>query len=336
MMADRQLTALPEPYEYSPLANPSDEIRIVLLSAGLARLSDGQKVPQASLYALNLAARPPYSALSYCWGKATDTRVMLLDGKTKCITRNLADYLIQQAQDMQRLGHQECAYWIDAMSINQGDNEEKSHQVQIMGQIFSSAYAVEAWLGPETTDSPAAFQCMEEMSKIVVMPDREMMGSHLLTYVVGHVNDRIIPLHNLLIMDWWQRVWIQQEVALNTPDMITLVCGRGRIGWEVVANVFHCFQLLGNGPDPARHRHMSRDQYESLARRLVDMSSCMMAYLWQHPQQQAAVSDPTHARKLIWRLLINMILEKHAPRATFPIDYLYGILGIISDKGGRL
>jgi hypothetical protein len=42
--------------------------------------------------------------------------------------------------------------WIDAICINQSDNEEKSQQVRLMGEIYSKAEVVRVWLGPSTED----------------------------------------------------------------------------------------------------------------------------------------------------------------------------------------
>jgi hypothetical protein len=38
--------------------------------------------------------------------------------------------------------------WIDAVSTNQEDLQERGHQVQIMGDIYATAQGVIVWLGP--------------------------------------------------------------------------------------------------------------------------------------------------------------------------------------------
>jgi hypothetical protein len=42
--------------------------------------------------------------------------------------------------------------WIDALSINQDNDLEKSRQVRAMGKIYSSAQAVFCWLGWDNID----------------------------------------------------------------------------------------------------------------------------------------------------------------------------------------
>jgi hypothetical protein len=39
------------------------------------------------------------------------------------------------------------ALWIDALCIDQGQNDERNHQVQQMGSIYSGAQRVIAWIG---------------------------------------------------------------------------------------------------------------------------------------------------------------------------------------------
>ena len=47
----------------------------------------------------------------------------------------------------------DCVYsrllWVDSICINQTDNDEKNHQVRIMGRIFNSACMVVIWLGEQ-------------------------------------------------------------------------------------------------------------------------------------------------------------------------------------------
>lgn len=47
--------------------------------------------------------------------------------------------------------HPNLFLWVDAICINQQDDEEKSKLVQHMGEIFQSASRVYAWLGPAET-----------------------------------------------------------------------------------------------------------------------------------------------------------------------------------------
>jgi hypothetical protein len=50
--------------------------------------------------------------------------------------------------------------WIDAISINQANVQERSSQVSMMGDIYGSAFCVRIWLGYATHDSYAAMRVL--------------------------------------------------------------------------------------------------------------------------------------------------------------------------------
>ncbi|OCL11331.1 hypothetical protein AOQ84DRAFT_424047, partial [Glonium stellatum] len=94
-----------------------------------------------------------YEALSYVWGSAQDTVPIHINKKTFDITRNLEGALREF-----RLGDRPLALWVDAICINQRDNDEKSKQIQLMGKIYKYAKRVLVWLGPESNSVGKAFR----------------------------------------------------------------------------------------------------------------------------------------------------------------------------------
>lgn len=61
------------------------------------------------------------------------------------------------------------ALWVDAVCINQCDDEERYQQVARMADIYSSAAKVVIWLGPEADNSTAAIESSKTLaSKIHV------------------------------------------------------------------------------------------------------------------------------------------------------------------------
>ena len=82
-----------------------------------------------------------YSCLSYVCGDQDNTRNILLNSHTKPVTHNLF-------VAMRRLRwHGVRTIWIDALCINQADNDEKSAQVSRMAQTYANAFRVIIWLG---------------------------------------------------------------------------------------------------------------------------------------------------------------------------------------------
>lgn len=97
-----------------------------------------------------------YTALSYAWGAQRLARPIII-GDRVCLVSDTVE------QALRHLRH-ETEYkgvWIDQICINQGDDREKSHQVEQMRHIYSGAEEVVAWLGPPFDDSVFLFTCMK-------------------------------------------------------------------------------------------------------------------------------------------------------------------------------
>ncbi|KAK5659690.1 hypothetical protein OQA88_900 [Cercophora sp. LCS_1] len=58
--------------------------------------------------------------------------------------------------------------WVDALCINQGDVEEKSYQVGLMGRIFSEAATVLIWFGESDRNAEVAFGYVREVHEWLV------------------------------------------------------------------------------------------------------------------------------------------------------------------------
>lgn len=90
--------------------------------------------------------RPDYRALSYTWGSPSPTFNILCDGRAINIRENLYRFLqLLSTQD----GEHHSYFWIDQISIDQGNVLEKNHQVVLMAKIYRLACGITAWLGEE-------------------------------------------------------------------------------------------------------------------------------------------------------------------------------------------
>ena len=90
----------------------------------------------------SLSANLGYEALSYCWGKSTNKVHIQLNEKEFLVTKNLHSALLRlRKQKEQR------TLWIDAICINQADDEEKNRQVPLMRRIYQSCERVLIWIG---------------------------------------------------------------------------------------------------------------------------------------------------------------------------------------------
>ncbi|KAF6810017.1 gag protein [Colletotrichum plurivorum] len=105
------------------------------------RLLEVQELDTTAIYGVRcqltawpLEHAPGFHAVSYTWGDPEQTTFIHVNGKLLEVRRN-CEYALKQAG---------CHggtrfHWVDAICINQGDHQEKSHQVQMMGRIFKSA-----------------------------------------------------------------------------------------------------------------------------------------------------------------------------------------------------
>ena len=146
-------------YLCTPLSD-SKKIRLVTL---LPRTESAQIRVLLTMKLLTEYDGPEYEALSYTWGSPkfrTNILVRRSPTSTLSITRNLA-----VALNCLRHKDRPRTLWIDALCINQQDLDERSAQIQRMGDIYSKASRVVIWLGPESHDSSMAMDCVELISR---------------------------------------------------------------------------------------------------------------------------------------------------------------------------
>ena len=102
-----------------------------------------------------------YEALSSVWGDEQDKLEIMLDNKPFMVTRNLHDFLLQTRPKCGASSVRAGPFWIDAISINQNDNEEKGAQVNMMGDIYRNCERCIVLMGKEKDDSALAFDLMK-------------------------------------------------------------------------------------------------------------------------------------------------------------------------------
>ncbi|KAF2140908.1 uncharacterized protein K452DRAFT_319202 [Aplosporella prunicola CBS 121167] len=159
-----------------------------------------------------------YMALSYTWGGyETEAHVFLTDScKSLAITTNCA-----QAIRWLRLKAEIRLVWIDAISIDQSNVQERNSQVRMMGDIYRNAGLVIVYLGEESCHTS-----MKEISNADVSKRK---------------SKDIAP--DILYKPWFRRIWVIQEVVLSKAAMV--ICGEACISWD-------CFVMWAN-----RHRSLA-------------------------------------------------------------------------------
>ncbi|KAI0836940.1 HET-domain-containing protein [Hypoxylon sp. FL0890] len=79
----------------------------------------------------------PFEALSYSWGTEWSAQNVIVNGITVPVKKCL-ETVLRRRRDTTNLG----TLWIDAICINQEDDEEKSQQVPLMAMIYAAPRAV--------------------------------------------------------------------------------------------------------------------------------------------------------------------------------------------------
>lgn len=156
--------ALPQ-FTYRPLEFP-DEIRLLYIE--FTSVPPVGAIGKWSIKHVRLCEHPQYEALSYVW----DQQPVLADGESAPTPplsnlESALGYLNELAVRENRV------FWIDALSIDQTNIEERNQQVAQMGSIYSQAKRVVAWIGVGNSAAGAA------ISKLSTYTDRRYTKQNL-------------------------------------------------------------------------------------------------------------------------------------------------------------
>ncbi|KAF4996500.1 hypothetical protein FDECE_12416 [Fusarium decemcellulare] len=214
-------------FSYSPISAERAEIRLLVIEPGA-----WEEPLECRLQQAVLSEKPPYEALSYTWGDASDKRPITLNGYSWQVTANLECALRSlRQQDKPR------TTWIDALCINQEDLEEKAEQVPKMWDIYTSATNVVAWLGPAGDDGDAAMEAIQDIAtKLEAMLDDldpNIGPDNLLRAGIDVSQIDWSSIWSFLNRPYWRRIWVIQELASCTKrgvvaedgDKGTIMCG---------------------------------------------------------------------------------------------------------------
>ncbi|KAK3392502.1 heterokaryon incompatibility protein-domain-containing protein [Sordaria brevicollis] len=133
-----------------PSQNPRDETLLGSDSIRILHLSSGNKSDplHGRLEVCQLKYFPEYEALSYTWGTASGntkrSRKLYLGHEWSIlpITVNC-----EAALRALRLPNSDRRIWVDAICINQENDDERTHQVQLMPIIYATASQVVIYIG---------------------------------------------------------------------------------------------------------------------------------------------------------------------------------------------
>jgi hypothetical protein len=209
-----------KPFTYQPLDLASDEIRLV-------RLQPDRTTNELVFDILNVAIEraPPFKALSYAWGKSSErTSVRFNNGVFK-VNNTLYNFLVQVTEKSEDA---QAYYWIDAISIDQGNVAERNQQVLRMKEIYEAAAQIVVWLGSPRIPMPLTNQPTASTSKLMepglraprdllINPNLGWRGSRRPRGMKYGLPARLLAKRTALTRmyedTWWERAWIIQEAS---------------------------------------------------------------------------------------------------------------------------
>jgi hypothetical protein len=244
-----------------------------------------------------------YRCLSYTWGDATKEYQILVNGLPVYVRRNLYMFL---RTTQRRYANQPL--WIDALSINQNDDAEKSHQVQRMGEIYSCAEAVLIWLGVEPT-----LKSLFHFSNLALKT--QLRDPTALAALVGTQKEGMLAsvFRCLCANPYWVRTWLTQEILL--AQKIIIVNGTEEMGWDsfsVAVNAVMDYPTYGTAPSSWKF--------------LLDSP---VAHFVQHWSPRLAMRGESTTRSVFFELL-SWLSESKCGDAR---DRIYGLLSLV--EGGQ-
>jgi ankyrin repeat protein len=182
----------PTRFEYQPLRG-LQSIRLIALEP-----AESFEAPvRCQIYQTNLATARSFEALSYVWGKVTNLVPIALNGHVTDITQSLWCILCRLRNNSALR-----VLWIDALCINQEDIREKSHQVQMMREIYITAERVLVWLGEADIESHRVLQTVAAGSE--TREHFESMGDSKLSSNPDRIPDCAVAsaLHTIYCRPW--------------------------------------------------------------------------------------------------------------------------------------
>lgn len=206
-----------QPFKHEPILENSDDIRLIRLIA-----PDTIKIFHTPLQDV-----PKYRALSYVWG-TEDCQAPLhvsIGGqelRQLKIKDNCMQAILRLYQDDPK-----TPVWIDAICIDQTNILERNHQVQRMGQIYSSAEKVQIFLGrPSDPNNEPWLKLLDNLASFGRPESTTGLSAVEIIYSPSHQK----PIQQLLDSPYFSRRWVLQEVYC--ARRVEILCLRDVLPWD--------------------------------------------------------------------------------------------------------
>ena len=296
------MTTTKEDQQGPSLYHKLDEFKAQTRLVTIEKASDSDALNiRCRLSVVSMHDKLSYIALSYVWGDPTVTESILVDDIPLSVTINLASALRHLRE---RYKEEQITFWIDAICINQQDLDERGSQVKMMGDIYSRAQRVIAWLGEADADSSKLFALLNaETGEIDA--DRNWT----------EVEQSREAIKNLFNRPYWARMWTQQEGIL-ARDLL-FVCAANSTPIENIHKFIRVCLYLRDNTHRARQLKLDEEATWDLHHALNAVLNCTMIIF-------RSSFGPDRPAPTFFQLLAAVdTCDSRDPR-----DRLYALLGI--------
>lgn len=294
-------------YAYQPLVESKREIRILRL---LRRTNRPEICCEFIITSVDEA--PPFEAVSYTWGEEAMTECIVVEGRRLLVSPTVSKWL------RYRRSFFSGAYlWIDAVCINQKDNNEKMNQLLIMRDIYSQATRTIVWLAhpAEVHDSYKARSLIMTLCAFMIL---NAAPEHI--HSVTSRDASMPSVTRLLARSYFDRIWVVQEIAL--AKCVHVAYGDVVMNWDSIAlfvSAVATSERIGNiMPSKEDEDGLSAGGYHLPLRHLVNVSEIAQAR--RTCQEGNRLS------------LIEALVRLRSFTATIPHDNIYGFLGMVDES----
>ncbi|KAH7215250.1 heterokaryon incompatibility protein-domain-containing protein [Fusarium oxysporum] len=316
---------------YQPITGDT-EIRLLILEPGTR-----EDALECQLVNAGLSWRTRFEALSYAWGDDTTKYQLKCSGHDIGVRANLHDALLDLRHPTRKR-----VLWIDALCINQADNDEKSKQIRLMHEIYSQAQEVLIYLGKSDPSVHGAIESMRWLDwKLMPLYARQFLLSSnigMASFFVerwttmkpinreGFNWDAII---NLLTRPWFQRTWVIQEAVI--PKHAQVICGDQSISWAKFLRVVDAIKHYQSSVKTVPTYHSIYDTISSLdlmrsARSNRHPRIYILGQRWYRPLLTRRPMEGQEDSKLL-----DLILMSRRYKCTYPHDKIFGMLGVTGE-----
>ncbi|KAJ9618698.1 hypothetical protein H2203_008902 [Taxawa tesnikishii (nom. ined.)] len=256
-----------------------------------------------------------YEALSYTWGLAESTDFIIIQAGRESRSFNVTPNLYAGLRRLRR-EREPRAIWVDAICINQRNDQERNNQVSMMFSIYTGASSVCVWLGEAANDSQLAIRFIDEILEIGGFEDLVNRPDCV---------PRWKALKELMTRDWFTRRWVVQEIALARRAI--LHCGEDSVEWSDFADAVGLFGVRNHNISKAIKASAMYDHNPDL---LGDLRALGATQLVEHTRNLFRKKDDG---TIVENLLdLTTLVSRLTPfQAKQPHDTIYAVLSLARD-----